>query len=354
MASTVFVDGTTPIVASWLNDVNNAVYNGVFPSLTSFHLGSLYLTNLLQVGPNLSYTDTNVLASFVGASNSYVQQILQNTTSGSTASADYIVSNNLGTASTYYGDFGINSSTFSGTSSFSLPNAIYLQATSGDLVLGTTTANAIHFVTNNGTTDSATVSSAGAWSFLVSAAVPTVAPGDNSTNAASTAWVTTALSTSLSAYVTSTALTAALGAYATLAGTPTFTGTPAAPTAALGTNTTQLATTAFVNSSVATVQQNSQTTSYTAVLTDAGKSIYMNGTSLTFTIPANASVAYPIGTVLTIINGNSTSLSIAITTDTLTKVASTTTGTRTLAQNGLATAIKVASTSWLISGSGLT
>lgn len=28
MASTYFIDGTTPIVAAWLNDVNNYVYQG--------------------------------------------------------------------------------------------------------------------------------------------------------------------------------------------------------------------------------------------------------------------------------------------------------------------------------------
>jgi hypothetical protein len=47
-------------------------------------------------------------------------------------------------------------------------------------------------------------------------------------------------------------------------------------------------------------------------------------------------------------------LSIAITSDTLTLVNSSTTGTRTLAQNGVATCIKIGATSWLISGAGLT
>ena len=31
MASTTFTDGQTPILASWLNDVNNFVYNNVPP-----------------------------------------------------------------------------------------------------------------------------------------------------------------------------------------------------------------------------------------------------------------------------------------------------------------------------------
>ena len=32
MASTTFTDGQTPILASWLNDVNNFVYGGVPPA----------------------------------------------------------------------------------------------------------------------------------------------------------------------------------------------------------------------------------------------------------------------------------------------------------------------------------
>ena len=90
------------------------------------------------------------------------------------------------------------------------------------------------------------------------------------------------------------------------------------------------------------------------MLADRGKSVVMNGTSLTLTIPANGTVAFPVGTVLIIINLNATSLSIGITTDTLTLANSTTTGTRTLARNGMATCVKIASTSWLISGAGLT
>jgi hypothetical protein len=97
-----------------------------------------------------------------------------------------------------------------------------------------------------------------------------------------------------------------------------------------------------------------KTTSYTGVLADQGQMAVMNATTLTYTIPANASVAYPVGTVLTITNIFAGNLSIAITTDTLTLAGTTTTGTRTLAQNGIATALKVTSTSWVISGAGLT
>jgi hypothetical protein len=100
--------------------------------------------------------------------------------------------------------------------------------------------------------------------------------------------------------------------------------------------------------------QNLQTISYQLVLADRGKGVDFNGVSLTCTIPANASVAFPVGTTIVVGNLNASSLSIAITTDTLTLAGTTTTGTRTLLQNGQATLRKVTSTSWLISGAGVT
>lgn len=105
------------------------------------------------------------------------------------------------------------------------------------------------------------------------------------------------------------------------------------------------------------IPQNSNSADYTCVAADAGKHILhpaADANARIFTIPANASVAFPVGTTITFVNQTSQVVSIAITTDTLTLAGSTTTGTRSLAQNGVATAIKVSSTSWIISGSGLT
>ena len=102
--------------------------------------------------------------------------------------------------------------------------------------------------------------------------------------------------------------------------------------------------------------QNAQTGSYTLVAADAGKHIYhaAGAGAATYTIPANGSVAYVIGTAVSFINLSSTSISIAITTDTMYLSSAGTTGTRTLAQYGTATAVKVTSTAWIITGSGLT
>jgi hypothetical protein len=102
--------------------------------------------------------------------------------------------------------------------------------------------------------------------------------------------------------------------------------------------------------------QNAKTASYTLVAADAGKHIYFSGStgSQTITIPANGSVAYQIGTTITFINLATVSVSIGITTDTMYLAGAGTTGTRTLAANGMATAVKVTSTTWIISGNGLT
>jgi hypothetical protein len=105
------------------------------------------------------------------------------------------------------------------------------------------------------------------------------------------------------------------------------------------------------------IPQNSQSAAYTLVLADAGKHILHPSTDAnarTFTIPANSSVAYPIGTAITFVNMTSQVVTIAITSDTLTLSPAGTSGSRSLAQYGSATALKIESTQWLISGSGLT
>ena len=101
---------------------------------------------------------------------------------------------------------------------------------------------------------------------------------------------------------------------------------------------------------------NSQSTAYTLVAADAAKTTLhpiSDNNARTFTIPANSSVPYPDGTVITFVNLINT-VTIAITTDTMYLAGPGTTGSRTLAAYGVASAVKVASTTWVISGNGLT
>ncbi|SRR6266550_3821768 len=106
------------------------------------------------------------------------------------------------------------------------------------------------------------------------------------------------------------------------------------------------------------VRQNSQSAAYTTVLTDGGKHIYhpsADTTARTWTIDSNANVAYPIGTAITFVNDTSGGvITIAITSDTLVLAGTGSTGSRSLAASGIATALKVTSTRWIISGTGLT
>ncbi len=104
------------------------------------------------------------------------------------------------------------------------------------------------------------------------------------------------------------------------------------------------------------IPQNSKSAAYTTVLGDANTHIYhpsSDNNPRTFTIDSNANVAYPVGTFITFVNEINT-VTIAITSDTLVFAGSGSTGSRTLAANGMATALKVASTRWYISGTGLT
>jgi hypothetical protein len=106
----------------------------------------------------------------------------------------------------------------------------------------------------------------------------------------------------------------------------------------------------------ASIPQNSQSAAYVTVAADANKHILhptADNNPRTFTIDSNANVAYAVGTAITFVNEINT-LTIAITSDTLVLAGAGTTGSRTLAAMGIATALKKTSTSWIISGVGLT
>ena len=109
--------------------------------------------------------------------------------------------------------------------------------------------------------------------------------------------------------------------------------------------------------STSIVVQNVQSGAYTLVASDAGKHILHPSADITarvWTIPANASVAYKNGTVITFVNQNAAGvITIAITTDIMRLAGAGTVGSRTLAANGIATVL-LSNGEWLISGTGLT
>ena len=103
------------------------------------------------------------------------------------------------------------------------------------------------------------------------------------------------------------------------------------------------------------IAQLSKSTAYTTVLADAGRHILhptADNNPRTFTIDSNANVVYPIGTAITFVNQINT-VTIAITSDTMLLAGTASTGSRTLAAGGIATALKIATTYWIISGTGI-
>ncbi len=135
---------TTSSAASTYLPISNPVYTGKLSTGT------------------LGYTASNPLLTVQSSVNAYNQLIIQNSSNGAAASSDVVVNNDNSTDTTFYGDFGMNSSGFSGTGSFSQPNYVFLTATSTDLAIGTTTNNSIRFVVNNGATDALVIGTTGA------------------------------------------------------------------------------------------------------------------------------------------------------------------------------------------------
>jgi len=123
--------------------------------------GTLSIGTTLSVGQAAGYSIPNNLASFVSTVNSYNQLVIQNKSNGINASANLVVNNDISNDTTNYGEIGMNSSTFSGTGALGATNAVYVAATSGPLVFGTTTQHPIRFVVNGGATDTMYIAESG-------------------------------------------------------------------------------------------------------------------------------------------------------------------------------------------------
>ena len=113
-------------------------------------------------------------------------------------------------------------------------------------------------------------------------------------------------------------------------------------------------TAAAFNGLVAFTVGSDQTADYTAVLTDAYQVLVpMNkATAVAFKIPTNASVAFPVGTAITILNKGAGTVTIsAVTSGTTTVIsAGAVSASPTLVQYKTAVCIKTATDTWYISG----
>jgi hypothetical protein len=95
---------------------------------------------------------------------------------------------------------------------------------------------------------------------------------------------------------------------------------------------------------------NQQTASYTAVLADAAKLVEISSSSATtFSIPTDASVNFPIGTQISILQTGTGQVTIAAVTSETTTV-NATPGLKLRAQWSAATLIKRAANLWVVTG----
>jgi hypothetical protein len=94
--------------------------------------------------------------------------------------------------------------------------------------------------------------------------------------------------------------------------------------------------------------------SYTAVLTDNGKVVTMsNGSGNTFSIPTNASVAFPIGTQINVLQigaGQTTIQAVTSGTTTIQSTGATAAAPKLRARYSMATCIKSATDTWYVVG----
>lgn len=167
----------------------------------------------------------------------------------------------------------------------------------------------------------------------------------------------------ITAPATSATLTIADGKTLTASNTLTFAGTDGKTLtvsnslALAGTDSTTMTfPSASAEIGYLNVPQNSQSTAYSTVLADSGKLVSHPSTDAnarTFTI--DNSVSYPNGTVISFSNMTSQNLTIALSSGTLywSGISPVLTGSRTLAQYGLATCVKVETNVWFINGSQL-
>jgi hypothetical protein len=170
----------------------------------------------------------------------------------------------------------------------------------------------------------------------------------------STAW--TSLSYSASGTVTSiTAGTGLSGGAITTSGTIAIDTATTVDVSTAQTLTNKTLTSPTLNAPLINLSLNAQTgTTYTFVLADNGKLVTAsNASAQTYSIPTNASVAYPIGTQINIIQigaGQVTINAVTSGTTTVSSTGATATAPKLRAQFSSATCIKAATDLWYVVG----
>lgn len=146
-----------------------SAFNAVSIGATTASTGAFtYLStnSTTSTTPTLSFNGANSpFAAGATISGSYLQHLLQNKSATAGASTNYVLSNDSGTDSAYYGEFGMNSSVYTASGTFadffSINNGIYFSGHDGDLSVGSgngyklyltwgTTGQSAHVINSSG------------------------------------------------------------------------------------------------------------------------------------------------------------------------------------------------------------
>ena len=122
---------------SALASVSTFNYNTTTSTLNA---PTMAISSVTSTTPVLSFNAANTpFASGATVASNYLQFLMQNKSGTAGASTNYVLSNDLGTDSSYYGEFGMNSSVYSsGTPSdfYSINNGVYFSGHDGDITVG--------------------------------------------------------------------------------------------------------------------------------------------------------------------------------------------------------------------------
>jgi hypothetical protein len=110
----------------------------------------LIVNSTTSTTPNLTFNASNSgFTSGASVSGSYLQTVIQNSSGTAGASTNYVLSNELGTDSSYYGEFGMNSSVYTGAGVpidfYSINNGIYFSGHDGDITVGSGNGKKLYF-----------------------------------------------------------------------------------------------------------------------------------------------------------------------------------------------------------------
>jgi hypothetical protein len=186
-----------------------------------------------------------------------------------------------------------------------------------------------------------------------------VTAGTGLTGGGTSGTVTLSLSTPVSVANGGTGITSFGSGVATWLGTPSSANLASAVTDETGSGalvfgTSPTLSTPTLNDPKINLAIDAETASYTAVLANNGQVVTMNnGSANTFSIPTDASVDFPVGTQITVIQigaGQTTIQAVSSGTTTINSTGATATAPKLRVRYSSATCIKLSANNWIVVG----